>query len=705
VRWFASQADAAPATVSNLFQTNATVSLIWEGADSNEFHFIKMRARRPACCISLLILAEGFPSMLRKVFYRLAFLSLLTSTAIAATVVPPVVVKANKTYFLLHNSNSLSGAPKRVITQQQITAAGTPSLPQVLQELGGIQLQDTSGNGTQSILSMRGFGGNATSNTLILVNGIPLTNPDMSPPDLNLIPLQEIKYIEIIAGSESVLYGDQAVGGIINIVTNTDANKKVEVSCTGGSYDAKSCYAALSSQYKNLSYGVGILSSYTDNYRVQNEYFENLFSGNLGYKYNTGKINFDTRVTQEFMQFPGALTQEQVQENRRQADNDTDYFRDWNGFYHLQQLQTLNSEWQMNTDLARRETHGHGVLTSPFTQSRSMNFINPKFVGHLQDAVITSGVDFENDNYSLNTDFGDTVDDQQKFGVFGLADVPINSRLSISAGARGAQQNNQLQSFTPLNTINRAFASTLGVAVRLWPQAQAYLRRAESFRFPKADENSDTPPGVNGLKTQRGVSYETGIKWHYKQSSSKFALYQLNLRDEIAFDPLQTPMNPFGSNTNYDPTVRRGASFSEKFLVSDRVTLGGQYNFVDAKFQTGDFAEDRIPLVAENILLANADFKISTNWNFYTEAVYTGNEYSDNDNANLLGTIGGYTVYNFNLRYHYRKFTASFRVDNIFNKYYYLYTVAEPGFAGGPSQFFYPAQARSFSINFKYSFL
>src|SRR5436190_8612328 len=132
------------------------------------------------------------------------FLPVLYTFAETSQVIPPIVVK--KKPF------SLTSGTANVISQQDIITSGDANLSQVLQNLGGIQLQNVSANGNQVLLSLRGFGANASSNTLLLINGIPLVNPDLAPPDLNAIPLSQIKSIVIIAGSESVLYGDQAVG-------------------------------------------------------------------------------------------------------------------------------------------------------------------------------------------------------------------------------------------------------------------------------------------------------------------------------------------------------------------------------------------------------------------------------------------------------------------------------------------------------------
>jgi len=611
----------------------------------------------------------------------------------ALTMIPPVIVKKPI-------PESLSQAHKTVITQEQIAMTGATSLSQALQELGGVQLVDTSGNGSQVLLSMRGFGANASSNTLLLINGVPITNPDMAPPDLNVIPLPEIEYIEIIAGSESVLYGDQAVGGIINIVTRKPHEKNLNVACAAGSYSAKNCYAAFSNLYRQLQYGINGWKNTTANYREHNDYNQEAVSGFFNYPYSTGSLEFDYKIAKEKMLYPGALTAEQVEEDRRQANNDTDFFSDDSDFFHAQQKQKLNANWLLTTDVARRDMHGHGVLSSPFTQSRTTNYIAPQIKGTLGNSLLTGGIDLESDRYNLDTDFGITDDSLQKYGIFGLLNVPLNTRYTLSLGARGAEQKNQLQTTTDNTSLNRALATTLGLSYEISPKSKLFVRRAGSFRFPKADEDASASPVTNGLKTQQGVAYEAGAEWEWRVFNSKFTLYQLNLVDEIAFDPLQTPEDPFGTNRNLDPTQRQGFSFSEKYAMTEQLSFDGQYNYVNARFQSGVNTGNRIPLVAENILRAGIDYAFLTHWNIYTEALYTGSQYPANDDANVGQKMGGFTIYNLNVRYSYHEWSASFRVNNIFNKEYYLYTVFQPT---APYDFFYPAPGTNVLFTLKYS--
>jgi outer membrane receptor for ferrienterochelin and colicin len=203
------------------------------------------------------------------------------------------------------------------------------------------------------------------------------------------------------------------------------------------------------------------------------------------------------------------------------------------------------------------------------------------------------------------------------------------------------------------------------------------------------------------LRTQRGVAYETGIETNQRTYHAKFGVYLLHLKDEITFDPLQTPQYPFGTNTNLDPTQRKGATLSGKYHINKNVTLDGQYNVVNARFQSGINKNKRIPLVSENIIRAGINWNLMQYWHMYFDAVFTGSQFAANDDANITSKLGGYTVYNFNLRYDYKQVSAALHINNIFNRNYFFYSVYQPGM---PSNFFYPAPDRNFTLTLNYLF-
>ena len=108
-------------------------------------------------------------------------------------------------------------------------------MPDILSREVGVQVQHllSSTNGSRDGVDLRGFGAFAQSNVLILVNGRRYQDFDLQGFDFSSIPLNSIERIEITRGNSStVLYGDGAIGGSINIVlkkgSSPDAQNRVE---------------------------------------------------------------------------------------------------------------------------------------------------------------------------------------------------------------------------------------------------------------------------------------------------------------------------------------------------------------------------------------------------------------------------------------------------------------------------------------------
>jgi iron complex outermembrane recepter protein len=587
------------------------------------------------------------------------------------------------------------------ITRQQIQASGATTLAQVLQNQG-IQLNDLYGDGSTVTLGMRGFGDNAAYNALILVNGYRLSNPDLRPPDLNSIPLDNIEKIEIIPGSAGVLYGSDAVGGVINIITRKPQHFFADAGISYGSYQQKIYNATLGNAYPNgFNYLITGLKNDTNNYRVHNQQAISNIGTQLGYDYHTGSVFFAYQNFTNNLQYAGALTAAQVQNDRRQAQIDSNFDNEITNAYQTGIKQQLGDDWLLQTQLAHSSTHGNGFIYTPFSEQRRIDNISPRLLGDLDNNLITTGIDLENDRYQFLYPGFNTDIKQRQYSPFTQLVIPLNSSIKFIAGARAAYQNSSgITSNNPLNAYNKAFITEQSISWRLNRTLRLFISRAGNFRFPKADENGSLPIGVTRLKTQTGTSYETGGEWRQEKTLLKLTLYQLRLKNEIAFDPLQTPTQPFGANVNLDPTLRNGLVLSSQYKFNSRLTLNGQYNYVDAHFIAGSYRGNTIPYVAHNLFSIGADYYFIPQLDGYLEYLYTGQRYASADYGNASGKLGGYSVVNTALNYHAKNWTLSARINNLFNKQYNAFTVYSPAVM---ANYFYPASERNFVITVNYS--
>src|SRR3569623_2131911 len=208
----------------------------------------------------------------------------------------------------------IAGTSSTVITAQDIARSPGQTVQDVIATQPGIQLWSFYGgvNGAYTTVDMRGFGAFGTANTLVLINGRRVNDIDLGGVDLSTIPLQSIDRIEITRGnSGAVLYGDNAVGGIINIVTKTGAggppvSGRVEAGI--GSFGQRFGSASATTIYVPCSTTTYFNATHSDGYRQNNKFDEQAGSGELRYNTPDLKAYFNVSGDNQSIGLPGGRT-------------------------------------------------------------------------------------------------------------------------------------------------------------------------------------------------------------------------------------------------------------------------------------------------------------------------------------------------------------------------------------------------------------
>lgn len=208
----------------------------------------------------------------------------------------PVVVTATKYPVKL----SETGKVVTVITPQQIERSQGKSLAQILTEQSGMIVNSAYSNpGKDKTVFLRGA---ANKYSLILLDGVQVNDP--SGPggafDLRLFPVEQIDHIEILKGSQSTLYGSDALAGVINIITKKGGKKKIGINggANYGSYHSFNGSAGVNGSTEKIDYNVNYTYSTTDgiseahdttgkNNFEKDGYMRNAFQANLSF--NAGK--------------------------------------------------------------------------------------------------------------------------------------------------------------------------------------------------------------------------------------------------------------------------------------------------------------------------------------------------------------------------------------------------------------------------------
>lgn len=202
-----------------------------------------------------------------------------------------VKVTVNRMEQELHETN----VSATVITQEEIRRDPAPTIAEQLKKIPGVMVHDGSMIGLPRI-SIRGEG---TSRVLLMVDGVRISDQKSMSGPAYLVDPSDVERIEIIKGPASVLYGSEAIGGVINIITKKGGGKPIGGTAQltyNSSSNSFEPYGSISGSYNGFNYRVS--GNYIDandrdtpdgkikysNYRHTN------YSAHIGYDWDFGSI-------------------------------------------------------------------------------------------------------------------------------------------------------------------------------------------------------------------------------------------------------------------------------------------------------------------------------------------------------------------------------------------------------------------------------
>jgi outer membrane receptor for ferrienterochelin and colicins len=182
---------------------------------------------------------------LKSSFYILIVVCLVSLNAKAQSLVDTttLIITNTRTPQKLYNAT----VPTTIITQQQIQQLGTLKASDILKEQTGLVIQNNFGQGIQMM-------GLSPEYTLILIDGEPLIGRNGGTLDLSRIVLANIERIEIVKGPFSSLYGNEALGGVINIITKKVKTNFIQAQLRYGSNQTFNANVLWQKQIKNTQH-------------------------------------------------------------------------------------------------------------------------------------------------------------------------------------------------------------------------------------------------------------------------------------------------------------------------------------------------------------------------------------------------------------------------------------------------------------------
>lgn len=521
----------------------------------------------------------------------------------------PVVVTASR--FASDPAQSPIGAA--VITAEEIREAGINNVNEAIRKLGGVYGRQNF-SGTQDFsLDLRGFGSNSDQNLVVLVDGIRMSENELSPALLSSVPIELVERVEIVRGGSSVLYGEGATGGTVNVITKRNAQSGTHgtVVAEAGSYGHREVRASVATGKDGFLLDANVGTQRADNYRDNNDVRQKNFSGGAQWSSNEGRIGLRIDVARQDARFPGSLTLAEFQANPRQAKTPDDFGSldtDRYTFFVERRLGAMD----VAAELSHREKTSKSFFDSAFgafdsrMDSRVTQF-SPR-IRHRSGSdelanELVAGLDFARWARETKSNFAgfssaDADASQHSRAVYVRDEIHFG-KARIAAGARREVFD---QDFTdPLAFATTAYSKShslnaweLQAKYEFAPSVSAFAKGGQSYRVANVDENGATPVANQPLEPQTSHDLELGMTLGNSARKMTARVFRHRLTNEIFFNPIQF------ANVNLDPTARKGIEIEGNVRLMSEFLLAATLQHVSAEFRGGPNAGNEMVLVPRN---------------------------------------------------------------------------------------------------------
>jgi iron complex outermembrane receptor protein len=540
-------------------------------------------------------------------------------SAIAQDQVPSTVVVTGNRF---PSDAALQPIGATVITQDDIRRAGLNDVNAAIRKVGGVFGRQSLDSSPDFGLDLRGFGTNSAQNMVIMVDGVRLNENELSGPVLSSIPIDTVERIEITRGGASVLYGEGATGGVIQIFTRGAGRQGTHgsVFAEAGQFHQHDLRASLSHASGELSGDIAVARQGTDNWRENSDFDQNSLSAGLQLRYGGGRAGVRLESARQDSRFPGALKLEDYQADPEQSLTKKDF-----GSLDTDRVSAF-AEYRLGAvDLAAELSHRERELRSNYLSTDFASVMAYKghqdqfsprarwigSVGGMLNEVVT-GIDLTRWKRKTTSDFSNADASQTSRAVYLRDELRFDAahegRLALGARHESfdkdysdAQAGSAPESGSQSLNAWEAQASYKPLAL-----LEVYGKAGQSYRVANADENSYRS-GVDGLKAQTSHDLEFGATVGDAARKLTARVFRHKLKNEIFYDP--TLFDGWGANTNLDPTRRQGVEIDLDTALVGNWRASAHLQHVNATFTEGPNAGREMVLVPKNVLTARVSWQ------------------------------------------------------------------------------------------------
>ncbi|WP_298065455.1 TonB-dependent receptor [uncultured Cetobacterium sp.] len=603
------------------------------------------------------------------------------------------VVKLEESVITSENTETtIADIPKNitVLTGEEITQRGAKTVAEALKLVSSVIVKEMGG--ADAAFDIRGQGPTAKSNVIVLVDGAPINSIDLSGYQTSNIPVDNIERIEVIPSGGSVLYGDGAVGGTINIVTKAPENKKNYGSLNSeiGSYGLKKQQITYGTKIgEKLLVEVDYLKREKDGYRDYSKDNLESFGFRSRYKLNDGELKFKYNYSKNEFKAPGALTKDEVDDDRTQSNPNAwriDGKTEKNNFVG-DYLYNINSDLEFK--LLGRYAH-ENYSSNGSNYKTEVKYLKPQLkYSYLDENYVVFGGDIYQGE-TKDFAYGNGKSEKNSLGGFIINSYTID-RFRFTQGYR--RQNIEYKGDRFVTRKFKEDAIELTGSYLYSDSGSTYVSYTKGFRAPNTDEINAWAGEFNPQKTE---TYEIGVKDFVGNTYILTSVFYIETENEIFYGVNKN--DEFNKNRNLDGTSKRkGIEFSLEHYFN-KLTISESITYMKTEFKEGK----DIPGIPNIKGVLNFNYKFNEKLSMNNSWEYYGKSYDSNDEANERDKIDSYLLSGLTFVYDFQDgLVINAGINNLFNEKYYDYV----GYSSySKTRNYYPAPERNYYIGFKYSF-
>ncbi len=588
-----------------------------------------------------------------------------------------------------------------VYTQAMIQASGASSLVDFLTQNTTLDVVPNYGNKFTPTLDMRGYGlTSGYQNIVVSLDGQRLNNIDGMPQLLGAIPIASIDRIEITRGSGSVIYGDGATAGTIQIYTRP--YQGVTVAGSAGNYGALSGTVAAGLSRDNFSI------SASNDYQSQRGTSDADVTGQRDASSLTTQrgqvrvrpidalwLTLEGSSSKIDTRYAGHLTLAQFQSDPAQNGGNTYTHQKFDSDqWRLGASLDLSPDTKLTASHNREDKLSNYV--SPYPYKANYDYVTDDVaLVHSGDAFkFTTGIQrFD------GTRIG-TSDQTSKNNIgYYLQGQYVIDKLTLSAGARRekVEYNYVPNAGTALHATQQLNAWDIGSNYRLSATTSFFANYNQSFQAPDIDRFFNFGGTFNAFISPEKVKTVTlGANHSQGNHRLKLAVFRANLKNEIYFNPATFV------NTNIDQSHKYGLELQDSWRIRPDLNLRTGYTYTRAIIDQansggGAFDGKDLPGVPRHGVTLDMQYDWSEHSTFNVGYVWRSNSYAANDFANNFSQKqAAFQSTNLAYRYRYKAYEVSAAIDNVFAQKNGLWT---------SDNVIYPVSfTRNYRVGFRASF-